>query len=106
MLPDWPHDNNGCCYILHQPAQWNPPRCHTGIVNSNLPSGKSMVLTIEYVNKQWVPISRTLIMSAVIQTNNILWNSLMYTLVLAAAKVYINKSTTIVDCWLVEVGQA
>ena len=40
---DWPHNNNGSCEILHQLAQWRPPRCYTGIVNSNLPSGKSLV---------------------------------------------------------------
>ena len=43
MLPDWPHHNNGYCLIVHQLAQWRPTRCYTGIVNSNLPSGKSSV---------------------------------------------------------------
>ena len=44
MLPDWPHNNKGYCLIDHQLAQWRPPRCFTGLVNSNLPSGKSLVL--------------------------------------------------------------
>mgnify|MGYP001801611823 CR=1 FL=1 len=43
MLSNWPLNNNGYCLIVHQLAQWRPPRCYTGIVNSNLPSGKSLV---------------------------------------------------------------
>ena len=46
MLPDWPHDNNGCCFIMSQLAQWRPPRRYTEILNSNLPNGKSMVLVL------------------------------------------------------------
>ena len=42
MLPDWPHDNNGCCFIMSQLAQWRQPRRYTEILNSNLPNGKSM----------------------------------------------------------------
>ena len=30
--------------IIHQLAQWRPPGSHKGILNSNLPSGKSMDL--------------------------------------------------------------
>ena len=43
MLPDWPHDNNSCCFIMSQLAQWRPPRRYTEILNSDLPSGKSTV---------------------------------------------------------------
>ena len=43
MLLDWPHDNNGCCFIMSQLARWRPPRRYSEILNSNLLSGKSMV---------------------------------------------------------------
>ena len=44
MLPDQPHDNNGCCFIMYQLAQSRPPRSYTGILNSNLPNRKSTVI--------------------------------------------------------------
>mgnify|MGYP001796885522 CR=1 FL=1 len=53
MLPDWPHDNNGCCFIMSQLAQWRPPRKYTEILNSNLPSGKSMVNTVKNYIKSY-----------------------------------------------------
>ena len=42
MLPDWPHDNIGCCVIMSQLALWRPPGRYTKILNINLPSGKSL----------------------------------------------------------------
>ena len=45
MLPDWTHDNNGCCFIMYQLTQWRPPWSHTEILNSNLQSGKLMTGT-------------------------------------------------------------
>ena len=48
MLPDWPDDNNGYYFIVHQLAQWRPSRSNTEILNSNLPSGKSMHVRNRY----------------------------------------------------------
>mgnify|MGYP001794821091 CR=1 FL=1 len=46
MLPDCPPDNEWCCFIIYQLAQWRPPRSYAEILNSNLPSGKSMPKSI------------------------------------------------------------
>ena len=37
----------GCFFIEHQLVQRSPPRCYTGILNSNLPNGKSLFMTFE-----------------------------------------------------------
>ena len=51
MLPDSPDDSNGYYFIVHQLAQWRPIQYYsnnTVILNSNLPSGKSMHVTNRY----------------------------------------------------------
>ena len=53
MLPDWPHDNNECCFIMYRLARWGPPRIYrpTEILNPNLPSGISMVSVVFIAQK-------------------------------------------------------
>ena len=49
MLPDWPHDNNACCFIMYLLAQRRSPRSDTGVLSPNLLSGKSMVQINPYL---------------------------------------------------------
>ena len=44
MLPDWPHDNNVCCFIMQQLSEWSGG--HTEVIQENL-------IPIYQVGNQW-----------------------------------------------------